>query len=570
MIELRRVRYAYPESDWPALDDVDLSLPAGSFTLAVGPSGCDKSTLLRTLNGLVPHFYGGAFAGRVRVAGIDPIALTPRRVGRHVGFVFQDPEAQFVVNTVEDEVAFGMENFGVAPAEMRRRVADILPRLGLERLRARRVDTLSGGERQRVAIAGVLALQPSVLALDEPTSQLDPDGAAAVLGLIDDLHKTLGLTVVLAEHRVERIVGAADLVLTVDAGRVAVGAPRAMLAHHPLAPPVTRLAAALGWTPAPLSVAEAAVFSARAGELSPAPPVGGGVDTPPRAGSAEATAFSARAGEPSPAPPVGGGVDTPPRAGYSRDVLLEMRGVGHDYGTAAALRDVDLTVSAGEVVALMGHNGAGKTTLLKLAIGLLRGRTGEVRVLGRAVRGGETADLAQHVGYVPQNPSALLFADTVRDEVAFTRKTHHLPMDDGILDALGLRPLAHAYPRDLSVGERQRAALAAVLAADPALLLLDEPTRGLDSVQKGALAALLRAQAAAGRGVLLTTHDVELAAACADRVVILDGGRVTEAGETAAVMGRAPAFASQIARLFPGRGWLTPEDVLSSRSVLWR
>lgn len=246
-----------------------------------------------------------------------------------------------------------------------------------------------------------------------------------------------------------------------------------------------------------------------------------------------------------------------------------MRGVSFDYVSGAALRDVDLAVHAGEVVALMGHNGAGKTTLLKLAIGLLRARSGEVRVLGRPVRGGETADLAQRVGYVPQNPGALLFADTVRDEVAFTRQTHGLPMDDSILDTLGLRPLAAAYPRDLSVGERQRAALAAVLAADPAMLLLDEPTRGLDSGQKAALARLLRAQAAAGRGVLLTTHDVELAAACADRVVILDGGRVAEAGETAAVMAAAPAFASQVAQLFPGRGWLTPEQALAHRVAMY-
>ncbi len=535
MIDLRRVRYSYPDSSRLALDHVDLSLPAGSFTLVVGPSGCGKSTLLRTLNGLVPHFYGGAFAGAVRVARIDPIALTPRRVGRHVGFVFQDPEAQFVVSTVEDELAFGMENFGVAPAEMRRRIGEVLPRLGLERLRSRRIDSLSGGERQRVAIASVLTLQPAVLVLDEPTSQLDPDGAAAVLSLIDDLHTAFGLTVILAEHRVERILGTADLVLTVDEGRAAVGDPRAMLGHHPLAPPVTRLAAALGWTPAPLTLEEAP-------SLTP----------PPLSHSGERGATS--------------GAPSPRSAGFSRppgDAILDMRGVTYDYPTGAALRDVDLAVRAGEVVALMGHNGAGKTTLLKLAIGLLRGRTGEVRVLGRLVRGGETADLAQRVGYVPQNPGALLFADTVRDEVAFTRKTHRLPMDESILDALGLRPLADAYPRDLSVGERQRTALAAVLAADPALLLLDEPTRGLDSLQKAALAALLREQAAAGRGVLLTTHDVELAAACADRVVILEGGQVTEAGDTAAVMARAPAFASQIARLFPDRGWLTVEDVLA-------
>ncbi|MFN8483848.1 MAG: energy-coupling factor transporter ATPase [Anaerolineae bacterium] len=531
MIELRGVRYAYPDSPRPALDDVNLSLPAGSFTLAVGASGSGKSTLLRTLNGLVPHFYGGSFSGTVRAAGVDPVALTPRRVGRHVGFVFQDPEAQFVVSTVEDELAFGMENFGIAPAEMRRRIRDILPRLGLERLRARRVDTLSGGERQRVAIASVLTLQPAVLVLDEPTSQLDPDGAASVLGLVDDLHTTFGLTVVLAEHRVERVVSAADLVLTVDRGRAVVGAPSAMLGGHPLAPPVTRLAAALGWSPPPLTLADARAL-VRRNDFS-------------RFSQQEATKVA---------------TTCPSSPG---DTILDMRGVSFDYATGAALRDVDLAVRGGEIVALMGHNGAGKTTLLKLAIGLLRARSGEVRVLGRLVRGGETADLAQRVGYVPQNPGALLFADTVRDEVAFTRKTHGLPMDDGILDALGLRPLADAYPRDLSVGERQRAALAAVLAADPALLLLDEPTRGLDSGQKAALAKLLQEQAAAGRGVLLTTHDVELAAACADRVVILDGGRVAEAGDTAVVMGRAPSFASQIAQLFGGRGWLTPEDVLA-------
>ncbi|MFN8473061.1 MAG: energy-coupling factor transporter ATPase [Anaerolineae bacterium] len=547
MIELRGVRYAYPDSPRPALDNVNLALPAGSFTLAVGASGSGKSTLLRTLNGLVPHFYGGSFAGTVRAAGIDPITLTPRRVGRHVGFVFQDPEAQFVVSTVEDEIAFGLENFGIAPAEMRRRVRDILPRMGLERLRTRRVDTLSGGERQRVAIASVLALQPAVLVLDEPTSQLDPDGAAAVLSLVDDLHKSLGLTVVLAEHRVERIVGTADLVLTVESGQAAVGAPGAMLAGHPLAPPVTRLGAALGWSPPPLTLAEARTV-VRRNDFGRFAPQEAAEVAPTNHAPARSNDFSRSPG----------------------DAILDIRGVSFDYATGGALHDVDLAVRAGEVVALMGHNGAGKTTLLKLAIGLLRARSGEVRVLGRLVRGGETADLAQRVGYVPQNPGALLFADTVRDEVAFTRRTHGLPMDDSILDALGLRPLANSYPRDLSVGERQRAALAAVLAADPGLLLLDEPTRGLDSGQKTALASLLREQAATGRGVLLTTHDVELAAACADRVVILEGGRAAEAGDTAAVMARAPAFASQIVQLFPGRGWLTPEHVLAQQEDIWQ
>ncbi|MCW5880920.1 MAG: ATP-binding cassette domain-containing protein [Anaerolineae bacterium] len=525
MIHLRDVAYTYPGQPSPALADVALDIPDGSLTLVVGPSGEGKSTLLRTLNGLVPHFYGGCFTGSVRVMGVDPIALTPRRMGRHVGFVFQDPESQFVVSRVEDELAFGMENFGVAPPVMAERIAWGLGALGIGHLRDRRIETLSGGEKQRVAIAAALTLQPDMLVLDEPTSQLDPLGAADVLAALDDLHQRVGLSVVVAEHRVERMVASASHVLTVSGGRVAWGLPRDRLAGHPLAPPVTRLAAALGWYPTPLTLAEARPLVAHDSRLRNAIPRG--------------SANGAAAG----------------------DAVLDIRDLHFEYPGLTALRGVDLTVAEGEVVALMGPNGAGKTTLLKLAMGLLKPRQGLVRIESEIVRGGDTARLARRVAYVPQDPGALLFADRVRDEVSFTRRAQGLAGEGDILARLNLTALADAYPRDLSVGQRQRVALAAVLAAEPRLVLLDEPTRGLDTGQKSDLADFLRGQARQGRGVLLTTHDVEMAAAAADRIVVLEAGQVVDAGLTADVMRRQPTLASQVAQLFPGSGWLTPSDV---------
>ncbi len=547
MIQLERVSYHYPEQAAPALRGVGLGLPPGSFTLVVGASGGGKSTLLRTLNGLVPHFFGGVFQGRVRVLDADPVALTPRRMGRHVGLVFQDPEAQFVVSTVEDELAFGMENFGVPPSVMRGRIETALARLGIAHLRDRRVETLSGGEKQRVAIGAVLTLQPGVLVLDEPTSQLDPQGAADVLAAIDDLHREAGLTVVLAEHRVERVVERATHVLTVDSGHAAVGAPPPPRAPPPLAPPVTRLGAALGWTPVPLTVAEAArlMIDDRRLKIRDGGPQSSIISHQSSIISHQSSIITHQ----SPGPP-----------------LLSLDGVHARYGERTVLRGVDLAVRQGEVVALMGRNGAGKTTLLKTAMGLLAPTAGRVSLLGQPVRPGDTAAVARRVGYVPQNPGALLFADTVRDEVLFTRRIHRLPGLGGSLARLGLEGLADAYPRDLSVGQRQRVALAAVLAAEPALLLLDEPTRGLDTLQKADLAALLRRLAQSGTAVLLTTHDVELAALVADRTVVLDEGRVVQDGPTAAVMRAAPAFASQVAQLWPDSGWLTVADVLAAQA----
>jgi energy-coupling factor transport system ATP-binding protein len=561
MIRFEHLTYSYPptkeqEEAVPILRDVSLTIDEGEFVLVVGPSGAGKSTLLRCINGLVPHFYGGAISGRIRVGGRgegrDPVALEPRRMNDMVGFVFQDPEAQAVVDVVEDELVFAMENQGLARDTMRTRVEEVLDQLNIAHLRGRRLSTLSGGERQRVAIAAVLTLHPRVLVLDEPTSQLDPQAAEEVLDALLKLNRDLGLTVVLAEHRLERVAQYADRILYLP-GRgepPMLAAPEEVLRQVPLVPPLIELGRRLGWSPLPLTVRDA---RRRIGGLGIGGPTAGRTGNwgigGPTAGRTE----------------IGG-------LGRERKVMgdgpaIEVRGVRFSYNGIETLRGIDWCVERGEFVALMGRNGAGKSTLLKQCIGLLKPREGRVQVLGQDTQRCAVEDLARRVGYVPQNPNALLFADTIAEELAFTRRAQGIQAGDGegsLLAALGLAGMEGRYPRDLSAGERQRAALAAVLVGDPELILLDEPTRGLDYAQKAALGSFLSAQKARGRTVVVVTHDVELVARCAERVVLMGDGEIVVDGPVREVMSGSQVFASQINKLFRDPRFLTVEDVVAA------
>lgn len=561
MITLEHLTYRYPEGTprqegadaeeaaLPVLHDVSLHIPEGDFVLVVGPSGAGKSTLLRCTNGLIPHFYGGTISGRIRVAGRDPIAARPRQMSEVIGFVFQDPEAQAVVDVVEDELAFAMENHGLPLATMRERVEWVSEQLNIAHLRQRQISTLSGGERQRVAVAAVLTLQPRVLVLDEPTSQLDPQSAGEVLDTLVRLNRELGLTILLSEHRLERVMAYADRIVYMPGrgGQVIVDEPRKVLGSVDLVPPVVELGKRLGWSPLPLTVEEARSF------VHPEQPDA-----------------HARSGEPVTRREPGTGHVWPGAAPES-DSALEVRGLGFAYDGVPILRGIDLVIRQGEFVALMGHNGAGKSTLLKQCVGLLKPGEGEVRVLGVDTRATPVEELCRHVGYVPQNPNALLFADTVAEELAFTRRAQGMPpADDGrLLSTLGLAGMRARYPRDLSAGERQRVALAAVLVGDPEIILLDEPTRGLDYVQKAALVAFLQAQERRGRTIVVVTHDVELVALCARRVVRMEEGTIVVDGAVREVMtadaGHAlgQLFASQIGRLFHDPRYLTVQDVVA-------
>jgi energy-coupling factor transport system ATP-binding protein len=542
MIEIEHLTYTYPGAAAPALRDVSLEVAAGEFVLVVGESGAGKSTLLRVLNGLVPHFYGGTIAGRVRVAGHDPVAEGPGALSRVVGMVFQDPEAQMVTDTVEDELAFALENAGLPPDRMRKRVAEVLDQLGLEGLRGRRVSSLSGGERQRVAIGAVLTLQPQVLVLDEPTSQLDPQGAEEVLDTLVKLNKDLGLTILLAEHRLERVVQHVDRIIylppAADRAPLIDGDPRAVQAQIPLVPPLAAVARLLDWHPLPLTIKEARRF----------------VDP--------AWVTNASTSDPASPTPSHNPQSTIQNPKSPTPIIAD--NAWYSYGRHEAVRGVSLRVAAGEIVALMGRNGAGKTTLLKLLMGLLRPTQGRVLIAGQDTRKTPLETLARSVGYVPQRPDVLLFADTVQEEVDFTRRNHGLPGNGAtaaLLGRLGLEGMAGRDPKEMSVGERQRVACAAVLAAEPAVLLLDEPTRGLDYGQKANLTATLQRLAAEGRAILLATHDVELAARVADRVVLLSAGQIVVDGPAREVMTDSLVFASQVSKLFRDPRLVTVEDV---------
>lgn len=534
MIDFRRLTYTYPAEPQPALVDVTLHIDEGEFVLVTGASGAGKSTLLRCLNGLVPHFTGGTLSGQVAVAGHDPVAEGPQVLSRLVGFVFQHPEAQFVVDRVEDEVAFALENQAVPVRQMRQRVERALEVLDLIPLRNRTLETLSGGEKQRVAIATALALEPRILVLDEPTSQLDPQSAAELLNALVRLNRELELTIVLAEHRLERVLPYVDRLIYLS-GRgegLISGPPRRALLEVDLTPPLVTLGKALDWNPLPLSVEEARPRIESPKALS--------VEAVSDGGSCSTTAL--------------------------RLVVQDLSFAYDARDGSKVLRGVDLEVASGELMVLMGPNGSGKTTLLKSIVGLLEPQ-GRIALDGESLVGRRTADICRDVGYLPQEPDALLFADTVAQELEVTLRNHDLlespPLDpEQLLRRLGLEEAAMSYPRDLSVGQRQRVALGAVTVTRPRLLLLDEPTRGMDYHAKRELVRLLEGWRAQGAAVLLVTHDVEFAAQAADRVAVLNGGRVVADGAPSDVLSGSPLFAPQMARLFPDTGWLTVDDAL--------
>jgi energy-coupling factor transport system ATP-binding protein len=426
--------------------------------------------------------------------------------------VHQDPEAQFVVDRVEADIAFVLENLEIDAAQMRRRVEEVLDALDVAALRDRSPTTLSGGERQRCAIAAALAAGPAVLVLDEPTSQLDPQGAEDVFSAVGRLNADLGTTVVIAEHRLERVASLADRTLLLQNGAIADdGPPQIVLSDYSGAPSVTRLGRLLGWEPAPLTVRQARAFAA----------------------SARPDSLAAQPNTSGAAP---------------GDVLVGARRVSAKFGHQVVLRGIDLDVRRGEVVAVLGRNGSGKTTLLRTLGGLRAPEEGVVTGPGTSA-------------YVPQDPNSLLFAPTVRAELTETLRLlgrRDEAIVDAWLDALHLESLTDRHPRSLSGGERQRVALAAVAVGGADVLLLDEPTRGMDAVSRDALAGAVRTHAQGGGAVVLATHDVELAARCATRAVVLGDGDVVADGPARSVLAGS-LFAPQVLRVLPP--FLTLEEV---------
>ncbi|MCG0068107.1 ATP-binding cassette domain-containing protein [Streptomyces tricolor] len=536
MIRFEDVSVTYEGAAGPTVAGVDFEVPEGELVLLAGPSGVGKSTVLGAVSGLVPHFTGGTLRGRVTVAGRDTRTHPPRQLADVVGTVGQDPLAHFVTDTVEDELAYGMESLGLAPEVMRRRVEETLDLLGLAGLRDRPIAALSGGQRQRVAIGSVLTPHPRVLVLDEPTSALDPAAAEEVLAVLQRLVHDLGTTVLMAEHRLERVIQYADQVVLLPAPGAApvVGAPADVMAVSPVHPPVVALGRLAGWSPLPLTVRDA---RRRAAPLRD------------RLATRTATAAAPRRRGQAAPPPAGTGTG---RRSFSlrRDRVQ-------------ALRRIDLTVTRGETIALMGRNGAGKSTLLGSLVGLLAPTAGTVTVGGLTPHRTRPEDLVRQVGLVPQDPRDLLYTDTVAAECAAADRDAGAAPGTCRSLVSGLLPgiADDTHPRDLSEGQCLALALAVVLTARPPLLLLDEPTRGLDYAAKARLVDVLRELAAEGHAIVLATHDVELAAELAHRVVLLAEGEVIADGPTADIVVSSPSFAPQVTKILAPQRWLTVAEV---------
>jgi energy-coupling factor transport system ATP-binding protein len=521
--------YRYPERAEHALDDVTLELAHGSFTVLAGRSASGKSTLLRAASGLVPHFHGGEAWGDLSVGGMSVREHEPGDIAAVAGTVLQEPEAQLVMNSVGAEIALALEHRGAAPGAVARAVEEVALALGVESLLERRLDTLSGGELQRVALAAALAHRPELLILDEPTSQLDPVAGDELVWLLRRLNEEWGTAVLMAEHRLERCLPAADRVVAMDGGRIVFNGPPAdfldwsLENDPPLATPAASLFGRAGLRPLPVSV-KTARDALR--EAALVPQTGGArpFHTGDTADAERPRGLFARR--------LRRGTDGAPDA-------LRVDGLWYEIPDGpAVLRDVDLALRPGETVALMGRNGAGKSTLLRLAKGLIEPSRGRIQ------RGGDVALLMQ-------NPGDYLVHEHVSDEV-----------DLHGLAAAGLTERAPAHPRDLSGGQRQRLALEVVLdGVEPAVVCLDEPTRGMDRVHKDALAARLQTLARDGGAVVVATHDTEFAARFADRVVLMGQGVVIADAPTREVLSGGWQFATDTARILgESSGALTPEQ----------
>ena len=531
MISFSHVSLIYPNAERTIIQDVSFSVNEGEFVLIMGHTGAGKSSVLKLINGLVPHHTGGILSGEITVAGRSTRALKPGELADIVGVVGQNPSNGFVSDVVEDEIAFSLETLGIDPDVMRKRVEEVLDLLALAPLRRRNISELSGGEQQRVAIAAALVTNPKVLLLDEPTSALDPIAAEEVLSILHRLVHDLGLTIVVSEHRLERVIQFVDRIILINGdGSLNLGSAETILRNSPIAPPLVELARTLEMESIPLSVRD---FRKSSPDL-----------LNQNRNQIAAELHTTRA-----------------------EKVLQLFDVNASYEESQrqyALQQINLELFGGEIVALMGRNGAGKTTLLKCCVGQAPLVSGQVDLLGRNPSSLDGKELIKLVGYVPQEPTDLLYGQSVREECQLADKDNQVKPGStlAIYESLMQIPNLSAHPRDISEGQRLGLALSIILSAQPKLVVLDEPTRGLDyAAKKVLIQTLQRIAHQEKRAVFISTHDVELVAEVADRVVFLAEGELIADGDTRKVLTASPAFAPQVSKALPYSNFLTVSEV---------
>ena len=534
IIELKDVSFAYGQGAANALDHVSLSIAEGDFVGVIGPSGAGKSTLASVMSGAIPHHFGGQLFGATLIDSKDTCEVTLTDISRIVGSVLQDIDAQMVASVVEDEMLFGLENFGVPHAEIEERISQTLATVGISDLREREIATLSGGQKQKVAIAAILALAPRVLVLDEPTAALDPASSTLVFETLRKVNELAGITIVVIEQKVALLSKYCHRVLVMNEGALAFdGEPHEVFSHAAElramgvdSPRVARVANSLaqrgviaaGTTPC-LNVAEAAELVAGL--------VAGRTGASPASEAEKSVAAAARAGSrhvPAPRPHAEGA-----------EPVVELSHVNFAYPNGGAtVDDLEMRVYPGELVGIVGQNGAGKTTLTKLLNGLLRPASGTVRIAGMDTCDVPTSAIAARCATLFQNPDRQICKDTVLEEVAFGLTLHGVGAEEArrrataAAERFGL-PLDES-PFSLSRGQRQMVALASVVVLDPEVVLLDEPTSGLDYRECMTVMETVREMAERGCAVIMVCHDMEVVSDFAERLVVMANGRILARG----------------------------------------
>lgn len=530
MIEFKSVSFAYHDQSKAVIKEFSAQLFAGEFHLAVGKTGSGKSTLLNLMNGVSPHLTGGLLVGDVEIFGFNTKQFKPRDLAEVVGVVSQNPRDSFVTSMVEDELAYAMECLGIEPKVMRQRIDEAAELMGLTDILQQAIESLSAGQQQRVAIAAVLVNRPKALILDEPTSALDPAAAEEVLAALQRLVHDLGITVIAAEHRLERILQFADSVIYVpgNAEPISFGAPAAIMQISEITPPVVQLGKHLNWAPLPLSVREARKFTHSINQ-----------------NLEDVTRVAKTVG----------------------DVLVASTNkVNVKYGALHALKDLSLNIFENETIAILGRNGAGKSTLLGVLAGLVKPLTGQTQINNQDPSKIHGFDFISQIGFVPQEPADLLLHSTVQQECLFTDRNSQLPkgttarMISQFLPELDFE----ISPNDLSEGQRLLLVLALTMSSAPKLLLLDEPTRGLDYDSKSRLLKVLRYISHGSTSVVIATHDVELVAELNARVIMLSAGEIIAEGAARDVLIDSVAFSPQISRVFSPLKLLTIEEVVNA------
>jgi energy-coupling factor transport system ATP-binding protein len=513
MIEIENLTYCYPNATTPALNNINLEIHEGEFILLAGPSGCGKSTLVQCLNGIIPKVTGGDLRGKIQIGGKDISSCKVHQLSKHVGMVFQNPNAQLFGLTVEEDVAFGPENLGMAREEIQKKLEKSIDIAGIEKLRKRFTFTLSGGEKQRTAIAGVIAMEPKILVFDEPTSDLDPVGTKQVLETVKKLNKDVSITTIMIEHKIDEVFGLADRTIVMDRGKIILDGKTCYIFARNL-----DLLESIGIYPPQL------IQLSRMLKVKPSyKEIFSYINSLNESFKEFSEELTVKKSSP--------------------EVVFEDVWFNYRNGTPA-LKGINLEIKKGEFIALIGSNGSGKTTLLSCMIGFIKPSRGRILIDGQDIKNSSVAELAVKVGYLFQNPDLQLFTDTVAQEVGFGLKNRSLATADinkkvaQALEIMELSEYRDQHPHALSRGQRQRLAVASIISMEQDILVLDEPTSGQDRGHLNKFLSQIKKLNDAGKTIIMITHDMSIVAEYAKRTIVMEEGKILMDGRTREVFSR--------------------------------